>query len=247
MAEPRHLTNAPLREAVIDFRVERTKGASVDDLKQAAEFFGDDYEYSGTIRLFEGQIVLSEEGADTGETRVAVHGFKYKSKDNMHVVQIKNDGLTFSRLQRYSTWAEVSGEAFRIWELYKRIAGPLTVTRTALRYVNQMDVPLKDGGSFLEYLTAPPRLPDSLPQSISNFLVRVVVHDENRGLSANVIQTLDQAEKEGHVRIILDVDVYKEWSSEEQEGIMVAFNDLHDFKNDVFFHSITERTAGLFT
>ncbi len=58
---------------------------------------------------------------------------------------------------------------------------------------------------------------------------------------------LDQAEREDDVRIILEVDVYRNWNSDEQDEYMAAFVHLRDFKNDIFFESITEKTAELFS
>lgn len=100
---------------------------------------------------------------------------------------------------------------------------------------------------FFEYLEAPPPLPQGVPNVISGFLTRVVLEDQASGASANLIQALQPAPEPEHVRIIVDIDVYKVGAFDSHEELTRStFEQLHELKNRIFFSSITEKAASLF-
>ena len=53
------------------------------------------------------------------------------------------------------------------------------MSRVALRYINQLELPLKHGDQFTQFLTSAPDLPEGAPQAVSQFLSRVMAHDSN--------------------------------------------------------------------
>jgi len=172
VARPReHLRNAPIAEAVIDFRVVRQEQVS-------AEAF-----------------------ADLGSSIV---------------------------------------EAFRLWEIYVDAAKPRQVSRVAVRYINQMQLPaVKDLG---EYLTAPPQLPEPIPQTVRDFLTRVNVRDDRRNASAVIVQALEPQIDPKTISLLLDIDAFREMNEKSDDpGLVLVFEHLRELKNDIFFASITEK------
>ena len=80
---------------------------------------------------------------------------------------------------------------------------------------------------------------------MSQFLTRVVIHDAD--ITANIVQTMKSSPKLDHIGVILDIDVFKlKEAGFEESSIWPEFEKLRDFKNRIFFESITEKTAGLY-
>ena len=131
-----------------------------------------------------------------------------------------------------------------LWEVYASGTEPEVVTRLALRYINVLSLPF--AADFDDYLVAGPVVPQALPQLLDQFLTRLTVPDPEIDSVAHITQSLEgKSADEQTISVVLDVDVFKtvnlEWH--DHEAIWQEFELLHDFKNRVFFSSITERTA----
>ena len=165
------------------------------------------------------------------------------------IAQFRRDGFTFNRLHPYTKWDDLIVKTKNLWPLYKKIANPEAVTRLAVRYINNLKLPLPFG-DFSEYLCVPPNIPEGLPQGVNNFLDRITIYDSAQDISANITQSLErgsQSSKNNHIVIILDIDVYKQgdFSMDSQE-IWDRFEKFRKIKNEIFFKYITEKTARLF-
>lgn len=192
----------------------------------------------GSIKIEEGKPIL-EPDEDKG-----IRGYRFTSRNKKEVAQFRIDGFTFSRLHPYTKWEKVLGEAKKLWELYSLKASPQVVERISVHYINRLEIPLplRD---LEDYLTASPALPKTLPQKLSQFLIRLVVHEKD--LVASIIQALVESPKPEHIGIILDIDVFKEnIKGISDENIWSTFNRLRVLKNRIFFELITEKTARLF-
>ncbi len=103
-------------------------------------------------------------------------------------------------------------------------------------------------GDFGEYLEAQPKIPDPLPQKLSQFLTRVGMVDDEAGLSAIVTHVFEGIVKPAELTIILDIDASKHVAlrQEQDHEIWEIFDQLHAFKNMIFFESLTEKAVRLF-
>jgi uncharacterized protein (TIGR04255 family) len=120
----------------------------------------------------------------------------------------------------------------------------------ATRYINNLRLPMQDGEDFGVYLTKPPEVPEGLPQSLSSFLQRVVLHDKALDVHATVTQIFEpipSGNLPSAIPVILDVDAFR--VAEFQipgPGIWDCLQELRDFKNRVFFESLTEKAIELY-
>ena len=246
MAKQRHLKNAPIVEAIIDFRAKLPSDYNVTRFSSLKRKLGKSYPQVEESRAFEGGFRVKDKQVEQILKDRGLRGYRFKSTDGKNIVQFMEDGFTFSRLNPYTNWKTVLAEAKTLWELYVKTAKPELITRLATRYINRMDIPLPMN-DFRQYLTAPPNIPDSLRQDVSHFLTRVTIRDPEHGIVANVIQALEQSAKPDHIALILDIDVFKRIESGFPETeIWPTFEHLRNLKNRVFFDSIQEETARLF-
>jgi len=245
MAEQRHLNNAPIVEAIIDLRVITSSGTDPQVFSDLDKVIGDRYPKHEPRKLLSGAFGV-EEGKpfmrfpkDEG-----LQGYFYKSEDEKNVAQFRKDGFTFSRLIPYTEWESVLAEARELWNLYSSKLDIRTINRIATRYINRLEIKLPVG-EFDKYLTAAPKLPDSLPQQISQFFSRIVIHEGN--ITANIIQSLDTNPKPDHIGILLDIDAFEvNKTGFNESDVWLEFNKLRILKNRIFFSSITEETARLY-
>ena len=239
------LSKAPITEALIDIRVKPKKGIEVEQLDSIYAIISDQYPNRQILRRLESRIEFKQEESTVSPDADTINGYVYTSSDQIQVVQARPDGLTFSRLKPYETWERFRAEAYRLWEMYAEITSPELITRVALRYVNTLNIPLpiKD---FSDYLTSPPVVPPALPQGVSSFLTRVVIHESSLDAVAIITQALEQIVDPNFAPIILDIDVFKQSQiGMTKEEAWDVLEKLRHLKNKIFFESITEKLKEL--
>ncbi len=232
------LKHAPITEALIDIRVKLPSGFDVKKLDSIYEEIKEEYPEKQEQKISEVKLEPKAEGL-VKSSGTKINGYRYISSDKKQILQARIDGFTFSRLHPYIQWKDLRDEAFKLWELYKSITVPESIIRVAVRYINNLNIPMpiKD---FADYLTAPPTVPDELPQQISSFLTRVVMHEPSIGATAIIMQALDQIVTDT-APIILDIDAFKfQAEGIEEKDALDIIEKLRDFKNKVFFNSITD-------
>ncbi len=246
MVIPRHLKKVPIKEALIDIRVklppeiDHTVFAPIKD-KIAREYpkSAEHREEQVHIEIKSGQLV-------TPGSKGRTLGYIARSSDDKQVAQFRINGFTFSRLQPYETWERLRDEARRLWEFYLDEVLPERVTRVAVRYINHMSIPLPIE-DFGDYMTGPPPVPQALPQGVSSFLTRVVIHEPSFDGVAIITQVLEAMVKPNWAPIILDIDAFKVGEFDAKgPDIWETLEQLRLFKNRIFFESITEKTVSLF-
>jgi uncharacterized protein (TIGR04255 family) len=177
-------------------------------------------------------------------------GLRLESTDGPFVLQCRESGFTLSRLLPYGRWEDLQGEAQRLWTLMQEQVGALMVSRIAVRYINEIKIPLPllDFGN---YLTCPPKVPDVLPQAINGFLTRVIIPDEAANCVSIVTQALEGPATEGtagaFITVLLDIDVFRNVQIDSRdEAIWTGLGVLRDQKNRMFFEHVTEATVELY-
>jgi uncharacterized protein (TIGR04255 family) len=238
-----HLRNAPIVEAIFDFRVLRRENVTPDTFADLGAAVGQRYDQRSPLHSIEARF-----GFDNGrivdpapvQERL---GWVYRTQDE--IAQFRVNGFTFSKIEPYATWELAFGEAIRLWELYRVTAMPRQVSRVAVRYINRMRLPSPMGLEY--YLEAPPVVPAPIPSTIREFLSRVYVDDAARSASAVIIQALEPRVDPATISLLLDIDAFREMSAEPDDPSLPAvFEQLRQLKNDIFFASVTENTVGIY-
>jgi len=244
MIEKRHLPHAPIKEALIDIQVALAEKVTAEVLNSRYSQIADQYPKHETLQ--KGEFGLhSNEGQPTKLTiGQSVVGYRYTSEDRLRVVQFRIDGFTFSQLEPYDTWAEMKAQAVRLWGVYAASVSPSPITRVATRYVNLLKLPTNI--ELKEYLVAPPTIPAGLNQELSSFLTRVEIREPAIKAHGILTQAFEGVHN-GYAPIVLDIDVFmaRQFDAHEEE-FWRCLDQLRDFKNTVFFESITEKAMELF-
>ena len=100
---------------------------------------------------------------------------------------------------------------------------------------------------FEDYLTAPPTIPDALPQSVESFLSRIVIHDGNLDAQCILTQAMESSNpSHENLPITLDIDVIANKRFSLEDDFWRTIENLRDLKNRIFFESITSKTVELY-
>jgi len=247
MAEIRHLPSAPISEALIDIRVAYSDQVDVNLFNSLPDDVSALFPEKKTIKSVIAGFHISNEETPTQSLNETVIGYRYESEDKTKVVQLRNDGFTFSKLKPYESWETLRDEAKHLFNIYLDIAKPNEINRIAVRYINHLNIPFQSGVfNFDDYLTSAPQVPQELPQAISSFLCRIVIPNSAIGAVAIINQALESFINPTSVPIILDIDAFVQDDICIDETLWDSFEQLRAFKNDIFFSCITEKTMELY-
>src|SRR4051812_6924863 len=90
---------------------------------------------------------------------------------------------------------------------------------------------------FNDYLVGAPVVPPGLPQGVSSFLTRVIIHEPTISSSAIITQAMEPSQPSSPIQIILDIDAFRQESFPTADPAGQQLEGLRDFKNQIFFES----------
>lgn len=240
--------NAPIVEAVLDIQARFTHAPDAARLAAFHEHIRERYPEMAPQTAWEFDFQVGEEGPRQGLRR-GPEGFIFKSPTRQRMAQVRQNGFTLNWLKPYETWSGFRDEARSLWAFYVTVFQPDSVGRLGLRYVNRIELPLPFN-DFREYVKTGPDIAPGLPQGLSNFFMRLEIPDPARGLTAIVTETMQPLlGPEGHQRVplILDIDiVFGQRLSPSGPEVWETLERMRQYKNEVFFSSMTERARELF-
>lgn len=236
------LSRPPLREALIDVRLNGKLHESL--MPSLKAFNAPGFSAVGEIKFGGVKLELAREKiASATITSDEIIGVRFENEDKSQVLQVRRDGMALSILKNYQTWDAMRDTIMPLWFKFANLAGPVKVSRLAVRYINAITVPSND--DYDNYFTAGPRIPKRLPQILNGFLQRIVipVPTANQAIITQVLETLTQTSSTA----ILDIDVFGpcvlDASAPEVWSIL---NQLNAFATRVFFASVTDKALELF-
>ncbi len=247
MALVRHLSKAPITEAIVDIRVKAHPEFDAQVFEQLKNRLAKRFPEVAKQQGIEASFTIDQERGAIQSTRdLGLRGYIYKSDDGLEIAQFRVDGFTYNRLHPYTSWEQIFPQAMDLWKLYATTAKPTHVTRLALRYLNQIAVP-KTIDAFEQVLTTPLPLPPKIPLPMSRFFTRVTVHDQEKELAAHVSQAFEPNERGEPGTLLLDIDVFHQrdydvGNASTSNAISKIFSSIHEMKNNIFFQSLTEET-----
>jgi uncharacterized protein (TIGR04255 family) len=247
MVESTHLNNAPITEALIDIRIKIKENFDVERFQTLSNTISGQYPDKKARHRWEGRLEFKKGEGPISTSAETVDGYIFTSVDQKQVFQARIDGFTYNRLKPYDKWETFRNEAMKLWQLYSKLTAP-EIVRVAVRYINRFNIPLfpQPLGDFNEYLTAAPIVPEGLPQGVSSFLSRIVIHDPATDADAIITQAFEQIVDPKYLPIILDIDVFKQKELISEKDAWQTLEELRHFKNSIFFKSITEKSKELF-
>ena len=239
----RHYAHAPITEALIDIQVELPPISELGQLERLHESIA--AQYPGKRKRIEvhGEITGGEQVGATATQ--SLKGFNFSSADGRQIAQVRRDGFTFSRLSPYETWEGLRDEARRLWEIYRAATKPTQINRVAVRYINQINIPLPMR-DFGDYLRTMPLVSPDLAQGLSGFFMRLEQPQDDIGTHLVLTEAMMPTTAANICPVALDIDVFGQGLKlTADKEVWDLLELLRDRKNDVFEGCITDATRSL--
>jgi uncharacterized protein (TIGR04255 family) len=248
MARQRPLAHAPIVEALVDIQVEPRADLTYAQLHSAFATGDSTYHVKGPISEGTFGIHLQVDGTQAkAESHATQIGLRLHSSDEKYVVQYRLGGFTLSRLAPYQDWPALRAEAERLWTLYVAQVQPRRITRAAVRYINNLRLPMPMGASFQKYIEKLVDVPESVPQLVTGFLQRFQLRDESSNAEVIVTLALNAQESGESAPVILDVDAFNVTSlAIGDPALWNNLETLRGLKNRCFFGIVTEAAVELY-
>jgi len=246
MTERKIYTKAPITEAIIDLRVEPCPNLELDTLKRLCEDTKAEYPRVNPTIEVAGSMQIQPGVSASASAQQKQVGYRSISSDGKLVCQRQLQGFTLSRLAPYESWEPFRDIARSLWGVYRDATKPQSVSRLAVRYINQIEVPgnpieLKD------YFRTSPEISADLPQTIDGFFMQVRLPQEDIKAAVILNQTIVPPTMPNVISAILDIDIFcEETVPDADNAIWEYFETLHTRKNEIFEACITEKTRELF-
>lgn len=233
MSEFPNLAHAPIREALIDFRVPGASGGAIlDALESLGEELRLHYPKMHPIQRYQGQFQVDDKGAMSAYRGPELRGYRLDGDEGRNVAQLQVDGFTFSRLAPYRSWDRMLEDAWAVWDRYLTVINPSSVERVATRFINSIALPPPD--ELDQVFHSPPVAPDG---TMANFLFRYELAPANGVTAVVSLATEDALESS----VILDIDCFvRESLPPERETLQRFLSRVRDAKNRIFFRSLTD-------
>ncbi len=247
MQVQRHYSKAPITEAIIDLRVLLPGDVSVNKLADIHSYIRNKFPTVQPIHRGVG-LVAFQRGMPTEVNTSEQHlGFWFRSEDNLRTFQVTLEGFTFNRLAPYDSWEEFSNDARSLWEIYREICRPTHVTRAAIRYINQINIPADGIIELKDYLSTVPEVSPNLPEkALQTYFMQLQLPQQDLNCMLIINEALAQPTNPGIITVILDLDLFRQQiCNNDDEDIWQFLDKLRDRKNEVFEASITDKTREL--
>jgi len=235
-----HLRNAPIVEAALDIRVVPSVKWDETSLQSELKKRIPDFPKVELVRQARYQLPIGrQENSPTVEDLGCV-GFKVHSSDNLHIAQFNKEAFVFSRLKPYENWEQLSGEALRLWAIYRELLKPKEVTRIGLRFINSIAIK-QEKVELADYYKYPPKPLEELNWTLTGYLHHDVIQVPETAYRVNLIKTVKNDVPE-EIGLILDIDVFMQNKFEyNEQRIKACLEEMRWVKNKIFFSSMTEK------
>lgn len=237
---------APIAEALLDIQVAFPSPVDPTRLLSFHDSVRERYpKREGRVK-WRAQVLVGPEVVEQAVARGS-EGFMFRSADDRRIVQVRQDGYTFNWLKPYESWEALRDEARTYWERYRDFFRPHGVTRLELRYINRLELPLPFN-DFREFVATAPDIAQALPQGLSGLFMRLEIPHPQRELLAIVTETLQPAIDDGRrLPFIFDIDIVREGAIDPgASAIWDTFEAMREYKNEIFFESMTIKARDLF-
>lgn len=238
------LKKAPIAEAVVEIRVRLSRPVGQADFDAFRDRLKDQFPKAQNIRFLASHLQFDGDAQFKSDTSTTLIGVRLDDFDGKWVVQAKSDGLAVSRLPPYESWDRLIERLRSLWPIYVEVFEPAAVLRLGARYINRVPLPDTEKVDLDKILTAGPKIPPGLPQTLSQFVTRVVFPVPDEGIVLTVLQSLEPTPGETSVsraHVVLDIDAACEQTlSPASPEMWGRLDSLREAKNMAFFGSLTK-------
>lgn len=241
-----HYNNAPITEALIDLRVEKSVEIDLSTLEKVHNAIASDYPSCIGIGIAQGAFQFDARSATASASNTPI-GYRLSTADQKQVLQVRLDGFTFSRLEPYENWDNLRNEARRLWAIYAEVAQPEKIQRVAVRYINRLNLHIGKNRSLdlQDYLRTVPEVSPDMQSDFSDYLMQLQIPQADLDALLIITQAILPPELEETVAVLLDLDLFQVADFAIDDEPWNLLEKLRLRKNEIFEACITDKTRDL--
>lgn len=197
------------------------------------------------------KVGISISQGDVSIPGTSTEGYTLRPEINSRrnrLIHVRPTFLSYHNLAKYDGWTTMITELKDLWSEFCLSVGVGILSDVRVRNINNIDIPLPLEKGFKEYLQLLPVVPPGINPSIENFFIQLNTGNQNKTLKATISETIARYDQTRRiVTLLLDIAVYKKDQFVCSENKMwQAFDELRQFKDDIFFSCITDKTLQIF-
>lgn len=241
------LKNAPIVEAVFDLRFNSDNDITIELLKKISSSLISRFPIITDFYSWSFKAKIEGSTQDASQTKVEPIGYRLINEEKSFILGITKEGLTFSKLKPYNSWEEIEDEAKYILKEIVEHLKDINVTRLGLRYLNQFDIKFENN-LVNDYLKILPSYPANLPNIVDSFAIILQIPKED--LHSTIRFEMQEIPNTNETqRITIDIDISKNdenYKLSSFDVIFAEFTKMKNYKNEIFFSSISQKTLATF-
>ena len=241
MMKSKTLAHPPIKEAVLEVLLDYPETVTMKFLNEYGRLIASRFPNKENIVTFDANLVENNDKI----TRNII-GHVFFSGDKKTTIQTRVNGFAFAQTgESYTSWDVFKPLAFKELQAFIEFTAPVGIKRFSLRFINEIKIPPTD--DLKEYLVFLPNV-DTLNLPIRNFVCRMELDKADIGALA-IVSQLFSPPFEPTVNVYLDIDVVineSELREVDLKYLSDRFDSLREFKNDIFFSTLTEKTVNLY-
>lgn len=167
------------------------------------------------------------------------------NKTGSELIGIGPDVLSVHVIAPYPGWSHFRPAIDRAFAIYEKIAQPITLLSTAVRYIDQIILPKQ--ANFAEYFRALPSLLPSQPKGLEAFQVTTEAIDSDNRVRSRLTLVSGPVTNDDKRVVIYDLDLRHTFEADTQVNQWPEMVELlHSRQKMMFEESITPATRELF-
>jgi uncharacterized protein (TIGR04255 family) len=240
------LRKNPIVDAILEINLAFQKDFNMAEGLSFYELIKNEFPIKEELIQFERNLNVTDSDFETNpKFERKSYGYAFSNKDRSKSIHIRYNAFSFSHLNGiYQTWEDFSKEAFNLFNMYLKNSETLIQpTKISLRFINQLLIPIKkieEGSKLSDFVKTLPTIPPEMPNSVSNFFMKLSLKESDK--TATIIQAINKPQKE-IIPFIFDLSVKTAIS--DKENLKIGFDRLREFKNRIFFNSISSEMLNL--
>lgn len=238
-----HLRIAPIREAIVDIQGVSPSASDPDALLGA--FKAAHEQVKGTHpsleEVVQRDIAFAAVGTPTINALLLGYLFRSGAKPQT-AIQFRRAGYAFSWMNPYKDWDSLIEGARKGWDVYRKIRPDFSISRIAVRYINQLTIPfpLSEADQFLVGIPKPQTNPNAY-SNLKAFAEQQITLDTPSGATVGLVRLVQEPAADGiETQAIIDIDVYREVTipPADADRVWDLLPTFQKVKNEVFYKCI---------
>jgi uncharacterized protein (TIGR04255 family) len=240
-----HLSNAPIMEAVIDFRA---KPSISCEQEQFLNYFKQEFSDFPVVASNSNTVYhFNPAATQPAPPSTFWNGLTLHSSDKLRIAQCQKDGFSLSHLPPYPHWEKFAGDALAMWGKYKALTKPTEIQRIGVRFINRIPI-TTPAVELNDYLIDAPKNLSAFPLPRLGFVHSDTFIVPGTNYMVHVISALQPPDAITHLpAVILDTDISTTTpSSTEDQLLTPKLQEMRWLKNKIFFASLNKKVIDSF-